>query len=245
MSEFVKPKTVFVSDAEYIQNLVNANLKKDLHDNEEICQHCHGTGMVIVNNPYGLSDDPDKTEGCFPYQHQSITFCRHCYDGVVHRCKLCGKILPKGMLKHYCAQQQEADRKERAAKEMTEFEKTAIAPEEVVDSCFYLYSADYPHNEGYFCDWDEFLESWHEEHDEDDDRPEFVWITEPLEMSIDVDDLICTATLDLYDDAFRDVTKKARRELEVYLEDWCKHCGVGTTYRESHKYKVRIPWERY
>lgn len=67
MSEFVKPKTVFVSDAEYIQNLVNANLKKDLHDNEEICQHCHGTGMEIVNNPYGLSDDPDKTKGHFPY----------------------------------------------------------------------------------------------------------------------------------------------------------------------------------
>lgn len=47
MSEFIKPKTVFVSDSEYIQNLVNVNLKKDLHDDEEICQHCHGTGMVI------------------------------------------------------------------------------------------------------------------------------------------------------------------------------------------------------
>lgn len=35
MSEFIKPKTVFVSDSEYIQNLVNVNLKKDLHDDEK------------------------------------------------------------------------------------------------------------------------------------------------------------------------------------------------------------------
>lgn len=35
MGEFVKPKRVIVSDKEYIQKLVNANLVKDLHDNEK------------------------------------------------------------------------------------------------------------------------------------------------------------------------------------------------------------------
>ena len=34
MGEFVKPKTVYVTDEEYIKEL--ANLKKDLHDNEEV-----------------------------------------------------------------------------------------------------------------------------------------------------------------------------------------------------------------
>ena len=246
MSEFVKPKTVFVSDAEYIKNLVNINLQKDLCDDEEVCPYCHGTGMTVYNHSYGLSDDPDRTiNRLFPYRHQSITFCRHCYDGVVHRCKLCGEILPKGMSKHYCAQQQEADRKERAAKEMAEFENAPIAPEEVVDSCFYLYSNDYPNNEGYFCDWDEFFESWHEEHDENDDRPEFVWITEPVEMSVDVQDIIENATYNLYEDASEDITSEARKELQDFIDGWCKRCGVGTTYYESHKYKVRIPWERY
>ena len=86
MSEFVKPKTVFVSDAKYIQNLVNVNLQKDLCDDEEVCPYCHGTGMTVYNHSYGLSDDPDRTINIlFPYRHQSITFCRHCYDGVVHR----------------------------------------------------------------------------------------------------------------------------------------------------------------
>lgn len=54
MGEFVKPKRVIVTDKEYIQKLVNANLVKDLHDNEEICPYCHGTGMVIRDNQYGV-----------------------------------------------------------------------------------------------------------------------------------------------------------------------------------------------
>lgn len=29
------------------------------------------------------------------------------------------------------------------------------------------------------------------------------------------------------------------------VDDWCKRCGVGKTYMESHKYKVRIPWDEY
>ena len=36
MNEFIKPKTEIISDPEYIQNLINVNLKKDLHDNEEV-----------------------------------------------------------------------------------------------------------------------------------------------------------------------------------------------------------------
>lgn len=154
MSEFIKPKTVFISDSEYIQNLVNVNLKKDLHNDEEICQHCHGTGMVITNNPYGLSDDPNRSIGTlFPYQHQSITFCPYCYNGIVHRCKLCGQIMPRGRLKHDCEQQREIDRAELAKKEAEEWQKAPIAPKEVEEACFYLYSEYYPHNEGYFCDW--------------------------------------------------------------------------------------------
>ena len=57
MGEFVKPKRVIVSDKEYIQKLVNANLVKDLHDNEEICPYCHGTGMdylMIQTEKYGF-----------------------------------------------------------------------------------------------------------------------------------------------------------------------------------------------
>ncbi len=110
MEEFVKPKQVIVSDKEYIQKLVNANLIKDLHDNEEICPYCHGTGMVINNNIYGLSEDTNK-KTLFPYKHQAITFCQHCYNGVVLRCKLCGEIIQRGYTKHDCEQQKALDEK--------------------------------------------------------------------------------------------------------------------------------------
>ena len=245
MSEFVKPKTVFVSDAEYIQNLVNANLKKDLHDNEEICQHCHGTGMEIVNNPYGLSDDPDKTKGHFPYQHQSISFCQHCYNGIVRRCPLCGNLIKRGWLVCDCEAQQEIKRQEEAKKLKEALENAPIAPKEIADAMECFFSESFSRNEGYFFDWDEFFEDWFENHNPEDVKPVYVWITEPVEMSVDVQNIIESATDDLYEDASEDITSEARKELQDFVDGWCKRCGVGTTYYESHKYKVRIPWEKY
>ena len=76
-------------------------------------------------------------------------------------------------------------------------------------------------------------------------QPMYVWITEPVEMSVDVQNIIENATDDLYEDASGDITNEARKELQDFVDGWCKRCGVGTTYYESHKYKVRIPWEEY
>lgn len=76
MNEFIKPKTEIISDSEYIQNLINVNLKKDLHDNEEVCPYCHGTGLTVVDNKYGLRNDPNKSyTNSFPYKHQALSFC--------------------------------------------------------------------------------------------------------------------------------------------------------------------------
>lgn len=243
MSDFIKPKAVYVSDPKYIDKLVNANLRKDLHDNEEICQYCHGTGMVIVNNPYELDDNPDKVAGRFPYKHQSISFCTHCYNGVVHRCDLCGEIIKRGFLKCDCEKQRAVDREKISQKKEIEFQNAPIAPKEIEDNMECFYSEHYSSNEGYFFDWDEFFDDWFENHNEDDIRPEYVWITEPVEMSIDAANIIETATDDLYEDAADNISDVSRKELQDFLDNWCKHCGVGTTYYECHKYKVRIPWE--
>ena len=64
-------------------------------------------------------------------------------------------------------------------------------------------------------------------------------------MSIDAHNIVESATEDLYEDAIYDVTDESIKRLQDYLDEWCKRCGVGTTYYESHKYKVRIPWEDY
>lgn len=118
MSEFVKPKTEYVVDKDYVEKLVNVHLKKDLHGDEEICQVCHGTGLVIRENPYGLRDDPDKSR-MFPCSHQTLDFCPHCFNGIIHRCNLCGGIIQRGYTRHNCEQQRELESKqldERRAK---------------------------------------------------------------------------------------------------------------------------------
>lgn len=246
MSNFVKPKRVIVSDEEYIKKLIEANLIKDLHDNEEICPYCHGTGMVIVDNLYGLSDDPDRKIGMFPYKHQSISFCQHCYNGIRHRCKLCGEIIQRGYLKHDCPQQRAIDEQDQLVKEKELFDKAPLLPDDKQKDYEYFYSNVYTRDNGYFNDWDEFFDDWEEEHEcIGDVRPEFVWVTNPLAMSIDADDIVSSATEELYEDAIDDISTDEIKRLQSFLDEWTKNCGVGMTYYESHEYKVRIPWEIY
>jgi len=245
MSNFVKPKTEYVTDKEYMESLINANLRKDLHRNEEICPYCHGTGLVIRDNPYGLSDDPDKRLGLFPYNHQSVIFCPHCFNGIIHRCEQCGEIIERGFLKHNCKKQREINEKEYARKRKQALIDAPFAPPDVLEKSYFFYSDDYGYDNGYFSDWEEFFDYWHENGEvNEDERPEFVWATDPVDMSIDAYDVISNATDDLYEDASDDISDTARKELQDFLDNWCKTCGVRTTYYEN-KYKVRIPWEEY
>lgn len=245
MGEFVKPKRVIVSDKEYIQKLVNANLVKDLHDNEEICHYCHGTGMVIRDNQYGLSDDSDR-KVWFPYKHQAITFCQHCFNGVILRCKLCGEVIQRGYTKHDCKQQRVIDEKLREQKKQEEFDKAPLLPDEKQEDYEYFFSEEYTHDNGYFNDWEEFFDNWENEHEKYGDvRPEYVWVTEPVEMSINAESIAEQATEDLYEDAYDDISDGEIKRLQAILDYWAKTCGVSTTYYESHKYKVKIPWENY
>ena len=240
---FVKPKRIFLKDEEYVKSLVEASLVKDLHDNEELCQVCHGTGMVIRNNVYGLDDDPDKSV-MFPYMHQSISFCQHCYNGIVHRCKLCGELLPRGYLKHNCEAQRKLDREEAERKQKERLEKAPIAPPEVLEKCEMFFTEHLNYGDGYFGDWETFFDMWADDHSPEDPRPEYVWTTETEDMHIDADSVIESATEDLYEDAELDISDAKRKELQAYLNEFCKTCGVGTTYYQG-KYKVRIPWEDF
>lgn len=245
MGEFIKPKREYIADKQYIESLVNANLQKDLHGNEEICSYCHGTGLVIIDNPYGLSDDIDKRLGVFPYNHQSVTFCPHCFNGVVHRCEKCGEIIEQGFLKHNCKQQRELDKKEYIKKRKQALIDAPFAPPEVLKNSQFFYSDNYGYSDGYFAEWDEFFEYWRENGEiEGNEKPEFVWATEPVDMSIDAYDIISNATEDLYEGAIDNISDAKIKELQDFLDSWCKTCGVGSTYYES-KYKVKIPWEDY
>lgn len=241
MNEFVKPERVWIADKPYIQKLLHASLVKDLHDDEEVCPHCHGTGLVIRENRYGLSEDPNRSE-LFPYVHESLSFCPVCYNGVVHRCKLCGEIIPRGRLKHDCDAQREIDRCERDRKEAETLRNAPMATPEILEKNVMFYSDSYGNNNGYFSEWEDFFEDWFDNHESGDPKPEFVWTTDAEEMRIDATNVLESATDDLYEDAICDISDQKRRELQEYLDNFCKTCGVSDTYYQG-RYKVRIPWE--
>ena len=100
-------KIIPISEVQnYFETIAGAGLEKDLHETEyykeEICKRCHGTGIVLAENPYGLSEE--KTPVRFPYRQQAFTFCPDCFNGIRKRCKVCGELIPRGMLIHNCQQ---------------------------------------------------------------------------------------------------------------------------------------------
>ena len=223
MSDFKKPTTEFVNAPSYIRELVNSALRKDLHDNEEICSHCHGTGMEIGNNIYGLSDDPDRIAGRFPYQHQALTFCKHCYNGVVLRCKLCGEIMPRGCLKHDCQKQKDINQIEWDFKRSERLHKaTKLTPEK--------YEERYPnhmvyHNDNYYSDVYDLLESlWASNEYSEEGLPEFCLGTLKETMRLDAENIITQAQDDVGIEDY-EFDPKGVQGLSAFLASWNTQYG--------------------
>lgn len=234
MSELAKPKT----------KNITVTLRKDLYGNEDICPTCKGIGLVIANNSYGLNNRDNNGLPIFPYQHQSLRICPTCYNGIIHRCEFCGNIIPNHRTKCDCEKQREIDYIESQKKETEKLAKAFEAPPEVLEKSLMFFSEDYGENDGYFSDWEEFFEFWYDNHNADAPRPGFVWATEPYDMKIDAANIIESATEELYEDAYYDISDEKADELQNFLNKWCKTSGVRTTYYQS-KYKVKIPWEGY
>lgn len=234
-NEFVKPKRI----------KVNITLQKVLCEREELCPTCKGLGVVIATSSYGLTEDLDQRI-MISYRKDSLVLCPTCYNGVVRRCKLCGKIISRSRTKCDCDKQRELDRIEREQRLRDVLNKAPEATPEILEQNAYFYSDEYGYNEGYFSDWDEFFEYWYEEHGSEDasDRPEWVWTTVPVHMKIDAATVAESATDDLYEDAYFDITDAQFKELQDFLNQWCENCGVQITYLQGN-YKVRIPWEDF
>lgn len=243
---FVKPEMKIIDPIPYIQKIIGKGLIKHLCNDEVICNSCHGTGIILADNPYNLRDDPNKKIGHFPYVHQSFKFCPDCYNGVVHRCDFCGKIIrPRWNLVCNCEKSKKIDVEKKKQKKQKEFDKAKELPENLKEDYDFYYSDYYGFNNGYFEDWETFFNYWNENYDEKEERPKYVWITEKVNMKIDALSIVESATEDLYEDSMNDISERSLNELQQFLNSWCKSCGIGDTYCESHKYKVKIPWEKY
>ena len=244
---FVEPTKKFVRNPEYVKKLLNFELEKDLTEGEDICPNCGGTGLVIDNNVYGLSEDPQRHGlPLFRFKHQALSFCPTCYNGVVHYCKYCGNIVPRWKIRCDCRQSMDEWRAEINKKEQERMDAAPIATEEQIEKFGgWFYSEDFSYNDGFFNDWDEFFDDYMDEllsypEGEKPPKPEFVWLAEAIPFHISAGDIVENALEDTYESAA--VASESIKELQKILDDWCKSTGVGDTLTASN-YKVRIPWE--
>jgi hypothetical protein len=97
----------------------------DLGDDETICPTCKGVGIHKSESVYGLSEEPRKWDDPFPYKHQWLTPCHHCYMGKIRVCLLCKGFLERSRTWCECPEAR-ALRDNKAAE--TEDERQAKLP---------------------------------------------------------------------------------------------------------------------
>jgi hypothetical protein len=241
-STFKKPERVVVDALGYLSEVLKDGIKKDLQDHQKLCPTCKGTGLMITNQVYGLSNDPDKSKH-FPYSNQYIVSCNHCYSGVINLCEYCDNELPRFSANCNCDKYKSAQYTLQLKKEKERWEK-AIKLEhddEIAKGMMMYYSEDYSSNEGYFSEWEDFIDSWFDDNDPDAEKPIYVWGTYCVKLSLDADSIIENACDDLHEDAGSNIV--AQEELQEFLNKWCEKQSGTETYYADYKYAIKIPWE--
>lgn len=74
----------------------------DLADDETICPTCKGVGIHKSESVYGLALEERKWDDPFPYKHQWLTPCHHCYMGKIRICLLCKGCLERARTQCEC-----------------------------------------------------------------------------------------------------------------------------------------------
>lgn len=243
-------KHISINVSEEIKNILPDTLEKDLQEHEAICPVCHGLGVVIDNNIYGIRGDTSEAskKSMFPYNHQAIKFCPNCFNGVIRLCRYCGKQIRKGSIGYCdCTQYKTKEEEENRIKYQ---EKIAKANEIVlknVSTGMWLYDEQM---DDYFSDINSFVDAYRDcdEYDSDEEMlrnlPQVLWLCDEIDISMDASDIIENACEDLHEDALDSISKKDEKELQDILDSWCKkQTGTRTVYPNYEKYaRVETSW---
>lgn len=243
-------KHISINVSEEIKNILPDTLEKDLQDNEEICPVCHGLGVVLDNNIYGIKGDTSEAakKSMFPYNHQAIKFCPNCYNGVIRLCQYCGKQISKMYIdKCDCEQYKAKEEEEKRIKYQEKISKAEEVDIKDIDSEIWFYDEQ---TDDYFYDVDSFVDAYKDsdEYESDEEMinnlPEVLWLTDPVDISIDADSIIESYCEELHEDAFDNISGEDRKELQNMLDEWCKkQTGTRTVFPNYKKYvRVRSEW---
>ena len=218
-----------------IASVFPPELEKDLKDNERICPTCHGLGMCVVDNIYGIKGDTSELgkRYMFPYKNQSLSFCPDCCWGVQELCPYCGKPYPKYSTHCNC---QGARVKEEQIKKKKKEEILLKAKEVDINSVSNMLYCE--ENDEYYSCIDDFFDGW----DNKRTQPKVLWVTEKRELSIDAGSVIESVCEELHEDASDYCDYKSLQKL---LDEWCKEQAGTTTYYPSYKEYVVIDWHKY
>lgn len=242
-------KHTSINVSEEIKNILPDTLEKDLQDNEEICPICHGLGVVLDDNVYGIKGDTSEVakKSRFPYNHQAIKFCPNCYNGVIRLCEYCGKQLPRNTSKCDCEQYKAKEIEEKRIKYQ---EKISKAEEDnIKDINLDMWFYDEQTND-YFSEIESFVDAYKDfdEYESDEEimknLPEVLWLTNSVDISMDANSIIENACEELHEDASENISGEDRKELQNMLDKWCKkQTGTRTVYPNYKKYvRVRKEW---
>lgn len=102
--------------------------------------------------------------------------------------------------------------------------------------------------DNYFSDIDSFIDSYFDEYESDEEMmnnlSEVLWLTDPVDISMDADSIIENACEELHEDAYENISYKDIKELQNMLDEWCKkQTGTRTIYPNYRRYvRVRKEW---
>ncbi|WPS85698.1 hypothetical protein SMD22_01175 (plasmid) [Brevibacillus halotolerans] len=232
---------------EHVEVDFKLRLKKDLCENEVVCNKCSGTGLQVDDHPFGLANERKDCSNLFPYKKQTIVGCSHCFTGVQRKCELCGELLGRNSQCN-CDQYIEKKKKERFDKDVDTWEKAMkISVQELIQSGYenmlYLDNAD-----RYFTDIDELLEflSYQlsdREIETEDLSSMRIYKTSKSSISFDAQHIIESATENHHEGAYEDVMKY-EKDLQDYLDSFAnKVKDVATSYFPDYKSGVIISLE--
>lgn len=230
-------KHISLNVAKEIKNILPDTLEKDLMDNEEICPVCHGLGVVLDSNIYGIKGDTSEVtkKALFPYNHQAIKFCLNCYNGVIKICEYCGKPLSKGTMKCNCEKQKEIDE----AKEKQKYQEIIAKAKEVDIKTVstYLYDKE---TDSYFADIEEFIDKYKNNKEMSKNLPEILWLCSEEKIIINANSIVEEACEELHEDAFYNISYEDKKELQTFLDNWCRKQSGTTTYYPSYNEYVKV-----
>ena len=206
-------------------------------ENEVICEHCHGTGLEINDNVYGIQGDTTHIGVHFPYKHQSLTFCKHCYKGVRLKCNICGGLVDRLYTKCQC----DADkvRHEKCKNENNErwekASKISLAEAWEKYECLYVDNLDaYVFSQD---DLEEILEEAELDKSLLDKSLLRIYGTKSDSIKMDASNIIENACNDLHEDAIDQCNEESLQKL---LDEWCKKQTGTTTYYPDYTIGIVI-----